>query len=218
MSEKKISIPKYSLCEELINSITHGIGAALAVAAIVLCVVRAAHHADAWQIVSGAVYGAMMTLMYTFSTVYHALAPNKGKKVMRVLDHCGTFLAVAGSYTPYMLVSMRGPLGWTIFGIIWGLTALAIVMNALDVDRFSIACAFINLIMGWGILGAIVPLSRVLHSTGLLMLVLGGVCYTVGAVLYVIGAKKKFFHSIFHVFVLAGSILHFFSIFFYVII
>ena len=218
MSKKKqISLPDYTLGEEITNAVTHGIGAALSVAAVVLCVVRAASVRDPWMVVSGAIYGAMMIIMYTFSTVYHALAPNKGKRVMRVLDHCGVFLAVAGSYTPYTLVSLRGPLGWTIFGIIWGATVAAIVFNAIDVDKFSIASAVINLVTGWGILAAAVPLSRVITGAGLALLIGGGLCYTVGAVLYVLGEKRRYFHSVFHIFVLAGSVMHFFSIFFYVI-
>ena len=199
------------------NAISHGVGALFAIGALVLCVVKSVLHADPWAVVSSAVYGATLILMFTLSTIYHALKINKAKRVFRVLDHCGVFLVVAGSYTPYTLVSLRGPLGWTIFGIIWGFTIVGIVFNAINVDRYSIVSAIINLITGWGILLAVVPLSRVLPRLGLSLLFIGGLCYTIGAVLYALGAKKKFFHSIFHVFVLIGAILHFFSIFLYVI-
>ncbi|MCI8332716.1 MAG: hemolysin III family protein [Clostridiales bacterium] len=212
-----IRIPTYSLHEELMNAISHGVGALFAIGALVLCVVKSALHADPWAIVSSAIYGATLVLMFTLSTIYHALKINKAKRVFRVLDHCGVFLVVAGSYTPYTLVSLRGPLGWTIFGIIWGFTILGIVFNAIDVDRYSTVSAVINLITGWGILLAVVPLARVLPGLGLSLLFIGGLCYTVGAVLYALGSKRKFFHSIFHVFVLIGAILHFFSIFLYVI-
>ena len=195
------------------NAISHGVGALFAIGALVLCVVKSVLHADPWAVVSSAVYGATLILMFTLSTIYHALKINKAKRVFRVLDHCGVFLVVAGSYTPYTLVSLRGPLGWTIFGIIWGFTIVGIVFNAINVDRYSIVSAIINLITGWGILLAVVPLSRVLPRLGLSLLFIGGLCYTIGAVLYALGAKKKFFHSIFHVFVLIGAILHFFSIF-----
>jgi len=199
------------------NAISHGVGALFAIGALVLCVVKSVLHADPWAVVSSAVYGATLILMFTLSTIYHALKINQAKRVFRVLDHCGVFLVVAGSYTPYTLVSLRGPLGWTIFGIIWGFTIVGIVFNAVNVDRYSIVSAIINLITGWGILLAVVPLSRVLPRLGLSLLFIGGLCYTIGAVLYALGAKKKFFHSIFHVFVLIGAILHFFSIFLYVI-
>ncbi|MCI8589605.1 MAG: hemolysin III family protein [Clostridiales bacterium] len=212
-----IRIPTYSLHEELMNAISHGVGALFAIGALVLCVVKSAVHADPWAVVSSAVYGATLVLMFTLSTIYHALKINKAKRVFRVLDHCGVFLVVAGSYTPYTLVSLRGPLGWTIFGIIWGFTIVGIVFNAINVDRYSIVSAIINLVTGWGILLAVVPLARVLPPLGLSLLFTGGFCYTIGAVLYALGAKKKFFHSIFHVFVLIGAILHFFSIFLYVI-
>lgn len=217
MSRRTIKIPKYSLSEERINSISHGAGAALGVAALTLCVVFSALHGDPWAVVSSAVYGGTLVIMYSLSAIYHALRITPAKRVFRVLDHCGVFLVLAGSYTPYTLVSLRGPIGWTIFGIIWGFTVLGIVLNAIDVDRFQGISAVINLVTGWGILFAVVPLAEVLPMPGLLLLFTGGACYTVGAVLYVMGSKIPYFHSVFHLFVIAGSALHFFSIFLYVI-
>ena len=217
MSKEKVSIPGYSLSEELLNSISHGSGAVLGIAALTLCVIKAALSGDAWAVVSAAVYGGTLVIMYTLSCIYHALKINRAKRVFRVLDHCGVFLVLAGTYTPYTLVSLRGPLGFTIFGIIWGFTVIGIVFNAIDVDKYQGVSAIINLITGWGIVFAIVPLARVLPFTGLVLLIVGGACYTVGAVLYALGARIPYFHSIFHLFVIAGSALHFFSIFWYVI-
>lgn len=217
MKKSPVKIPVYSLCEELINAISHGAGALLGVAALVLCVIRSALHADPWAVVASAVYGGTLVIMYTMSTIYHALKINRAKRVFRVLDHCGVFLVLAGSYTPYTLVSMRGPIGWTVFGVIWAFTVVGIVFNAIDVDKYQAVSAIINLVTGWGILFVVVPLSRVLPAPGLALLFSGGLCYTVGAVLYAVGSKKPFFHSVFHLFVIAGSALHFFSIFWYVI-
>lgn len=214
---KNVCIPRYSLCEELINAISHGSGALLGIGALVLCVVRSVLHGDPWAVVSSAVYGGTLILMYTMSAIYHALKINRAKRVFRVLDHCGVFLVLAGSYTPYTLVSLRGPIGWTIFGIIWAFTVIGIVFNAIDVDKYQAVSAIINLVTGWGILFAVVPLSRALPAPGVVLLFAGGVCYTVGAVLYALGSKREFFHSVFHLFVIAGSALHFFSIFWYVI-
>ena len=204
MKKPTVRIPAYSLHEELMNAISHGVGALFAIAALVLCVVKSALHGDPWAVVSSAVYGTTLILMFTLSTIYHALKINKAKRVFRVLDHCGVFLVVAGSYTPYTLVTLRGPVGFTIFGIIWAFTILGIVFNALNVDRFIIISAVINLITGWGILAALKPLVHALPAFGVTLLLSGGVFYTLGAVLYAIGSKKKFFHSVFHVLYSSG--------------
>ena len=217
MRKKAVQIPHYTLSEELINSISHGAGALLGIAALTLCVIFSALNGNAWAVVSSAVYGGTLVIMYTMSTVYHALRINRAKRVFRVLDHCGVFLVLAGTYTPYTLVTLRGPIGFTIFGIIWAFTIVGIVCNAIDVDRYQTMSAIINLVTGWGILFAVVPLSKLLPLPGLILLVVGGACYTVGAVLYALGSKLPYFHSTFHLFVIAGSVLHFFSIFLYVI-
>lgn len=190
MKKPTVRIPAYSLHEELMNAISHGVGALFAIAALVLCVVKSALHGDPWAVVSSAVYGTTLILMFTLSTIYHALKINKAKRVFRVLDHCGVFLVVAGSYTPYTLVTLRGPVGFTIFGIIWAFTILGIVFNALNVDRFIIISAVINLITGWGILAALKPLVHALPAFGVTLLLSWRRLLHLGAVLYSMVKKE----------------------------
>lgn len=213
----RISIPKYTLGEELISAISHGVGALLGIAALVLCIVKSCNPFDGYKLASSIVFGLTVTLLYLMSCLYHSLKVNKAKRVFRVIDHCTIFLLIAGTYTPYTLVSLRGTLGWWIFGIIWGIAILGIVLNAVNLKKFaklSVAC---YLIMGWIIVFAYQYMVQVMHPTALSLLIWGGVAYTVGAVLYAIGSKKKYFHSVFHFFCLAGTILHFFSIYLYVL-
>ena len=213
----RISIPKYTLGEELISAISHGVGALLGIAALVLCIVKSCNPFDGYKLASSIVFGLTVTLLYLMSCLYHSLKVNKAKRVFRVIDHCTIFLLIAGTYTPYTLVSLRGTLGWWIFGIIWGIATLGIVLNAVNLKKFaklSVAC---YLIMGWIIVFAYQYMVQVMHPTALSLLIWGGIAYTVGAVLYAIGSKKKYFHSVFHFFCLAGTILHFFSIYLYVL-
>ena len=209
--------PVYSLAEELMSSISHGVGTLLSVAALVVGVVLAALCSDAWGVVSMAVYGAALVILYSMSTIYHGLRPNKGKRVLRVLDHCSVFLLIAGTYTPLTLVSLRGPVGWVLFGIVWGAALLGIVLNAVSLNRFKIFSMICYIAMGWVIIFAFQPLVAVMRPGGIALLLAGGVAYTIGAVLYGLGRKIKYMHSVFHFFVLAGSILHYFCILFYVI-
>lgn len=213
----RISIPKYTLGEELISAISHGVGALLGIAALVLCIVKSCNPFDGYKLASSIVFGLTVTLLYLMSCLYHSLKVNKAKRVFRVIDHCTIFLLIAGTYTPYTLVALRGTLGWWIFGVIWGIAVLGIVLNAVNLKKFaklSVAC---YLIMGWIIVFAYQYMVQVMHPTALSLLIWGGVAYTVGAVLYAIGSKKKYFHSVFHFFCLAGTILHFFSIYLYVL-
>jgi hemolysin III len=218
MSLKKIELHKYSLAEELISSISHGVGALLAVAALVVAVVLAAIYNNARCVVSVAIYGASLILLYTNSTIYHALRPNAGKKVFRIIDHCSVFLLIAGTYTPFTLVTLRGSVGWTLFGVIWGAAVLGIALNAVDMKKFAKFSMVCYLLMGWAIIFAVKPLLAHMAAGGLILLLVGGAFYTFGAVLYVIGRRKKFIHSVWHFFVLAGSITHYFSILFYVVL
>ena len=213
----KVSIPEYKLSEEIVNSITHGIGAALAVAAMVLCIVKSAIHGDPWAVVSSCMYGTGTIMVYVISCVYHALKRNKGKKVLRVIDHCDIFFMIACTYMPYCLVSLRGVMGWILFGIVWGLAAIGIVFNAIDVDKYERASTFVYVLIGWCVIVLIKPLIEAVTLTGVIYLVLGGVLYTVGAVVYAVGENVKYMHSVFHLFVIAGSVFQFFSIYFYVI-
>ncbi|MCL2518020.1 MAG: hemolysin III family protein [Oscillospiraceae bacterium] len=212
-----ITIPKYSLSEELINAILHGIGASLGITALVLCVVKSAIHTGAKAVVCSCIYGASLIVLYMMSTMYHSLKPNRAKKVFRVIDHCSIYFLIAGTYTPFTLVAIGGAWGWVLFGIVWGCTALGITLTAVNIQKFKVFSMIAYIAEGWVILIAFNQLLKAVEFGGVLLLLLGGVLYTVGAVLYGIGKKIKYFHSIFHMFVLAGSILHFFSIFFYVL-
>ena len=213
----RITIPKYTLGEELINSITHGIGAGLGIAALVLSIVKSCSPLDGYKLASSFVFGLTTTLLYLMSCLYHALKVNKAKRVFRVIDHCTIFLLIAGTYTPYTLITLRGMTGWLLFGIVWGVSILGIVLNAVSLKRFakmSVAC---YIALGWVVLFASRQLVASIDRMGLGLLLAGGIAYTVGAVLYGIGARKRYFHSIFHFFCLIGTAFHFFSIYFYVL-
>ena len=212
---EKISIPNYTLGEELMNAISHGVGALLSIAGLVLLAVKSS---TAIATVSSVLYGSIMIVLFTISCIYHALSPHlKGKKVLRVIDHCNVLMMVAGTYLPISLSLFGGALGWGLFGFVWALTIPVVVLTAVNVDKFSALSVIDNLILGWGILLLIGPLRSVCPLKGIWLLVGGGVAYTVGSVLYGLGAKKKWFHSIFHFFVLLGALLHFFFIYFYCI-
>lgn len=213
-------LPTYTKGEEIFNMTSHIVGGVLGIVATTLCVIMAALNHNVYGIVSGAIYGVTMILLYTISSIYHGLSPKTmSKKVFQVLDHCSIFLLIAGSYTPVALCTIRSvsPLhGWLIFGIIWGAAALGITLNAIDLQstkKFSMIC---YLLMGWCIIFRVDLLLKSMHRNGIILMVAGGIAYTIGAVLYGIGRKKKYFHSIFHLFIVLGSLLQFFSILFYV--
>ena len=211
----KINIPKYTLGEELVNSISHGLGAGLAIAALVLLIIRAN---SAIGIVTGVIYASIMIILYIVSCIYHALSPKlKGKKVFRVLDHCNVLLMVAGTYTPICLSLLGGSLGWIVFGIVWGITIFAIVLNCINIEKYKKICLACNLLLGWAALIIIKPLIEACPVNGLILLIGGGVVYSIGAILYGIGKKKRYVHSVFHFFVIGASILHFFMIYLYVV-
>ncbi len=212
----RIAIPHYTLGEELMNSISHGVGALFGIAALVLCVVRAAQSGDPYRIVSGSIFGFTVLILYLMSCLYHALKVNKAKRVFRVIDHCTIFLLIAGTYTPYTLVSLRDSVGWWVFGVIWATAIVGIVLNAVSLKKFSKISVALYLIMGWMIIIAYQPMVQAIPSGGMKLLVWGGVAYTLGAILYGIGSRKKYFHSIFHFFCLIGTVLHFLSIYLYV--
>ncbi len=213
-------LPTYTKGEEIFNMTSHIVGGALGVVALVLCVVFAAVRHNVYGVVSGAIYGSTMILLYTMSSIYHGLKPNlHAKKVFQVLDHCSIFLLIAGSYTPFALCSIRSVdlvAGWTIFGVIWGFAVLGIVLNAIDIKKFKVFSMICYLIMGWCIIIKASILPKVLGKAGLILLVSGGIAYTLGAILYGFGKKHKYMHSIFHLFILLGSLLQFFCILLYV--
>lgn len=215
--KEKIEIPKYSLCEELLSAISHGIGGLLSIAALVLCVVFSAIHHNAYAVVSRVIYGSCSIILYTMSTLYHSFKVNNAKRVFRILDHDSIFLLIAGTYTPYALVALPKTIGWVVFGVIWACAILGIALNSIDLKKYKKFSMFLYLVMGWMIIFTFKTLVKSIDIAGIYLMLSGGMMYTIGAIFYGIGKKKKYMHSIFHFFVLAASILFFFSIFLYVI-
>ena len=211
----------YTKGEEIFNMVSHIVGAVFGIVALVLCVIFSAIHHNAYAVVSSCIYGVSMIVLYTMSSIYHGLNPNKkGKKVMQVLDHCTIYLLIAGSYTPFALCTFReydAKIGWILFGGIWAIAVLGIVLNAIDLKRYKVFSMISYLAMGWAIICKANLLPQLLGNNGTILLVLGGVAYTVGAILYGIGRKHKYMHSIFHLFIVLGSVLQFFCILLYVI-
>lgn len=213
-------LPAYTRGEELFNMISHIAGAALGVAALVLCVIVSAVKGDAYGVVSGAVYGSTMILLYAISSIYHGLTCQTPKKVMQILDHCTIYFLIGGTYTPILLTAIRRvnpSAAWMLFGLVWGLAALATVLTAVDLKKYSVFSMICYIGMGWCIVLAPKALMTALPVPGLVLLFAGGIVYTIGAVLYGVGKKHRYMHSVFHLFVLAGSILQLFCILFYVL-
>ena len=218
-TEKTHSTPKYTRGEERLNMISHIVGGGLGVAALLACVIVAAFHQNVWGIVSGAIYGFTVILLFTMSSIYHGLDIGLPKRVFRILDHCTIYVLIAGTYTPVLLNRFREAYpwdAWLIFGVIWGLAILGITLNAINLRRFMVFSLLCYLFMGWIAVFRIGILIEVLGATFFVLLLIGGVLYTIGALFYVVGRRKKFMHSVFHLFVVAGSILHSVAIAIYV--
>jgi hemolysin III len=207
---------KYTFGEELANSITHGLGIGLSIAGLVVMVVISAINGDAWHVVSSAIFGSTMILLYTASTLYHSFQNPNVKRAFRVLDHSMIYLLIAGTYTPFTLVTLRGGWGWSLFGVIWGLALTGIGFKLFFTGRFPKISTIIYVIMGWLALIAIKPLIDTLPNGGLFFLFAGGVSYTLGVVFYV-WHKMPYHHAVWHLFVLGGTVLHFFAILLFVI-
>lgn len=197
--------------EEIFNSVTHGIGTLLSIAALVLLIVFAAIKGDAWHVVSFSIFGSTLVLLYLSSTLYHSFTKEKLKNLFARFDHAAIFLLIAGTYTPFLLTALRGTLGWTMFGIIWAVAISGVVIRSIYLTRFRKFMVGLYLTMGWMVVVAIGPLVKNLPSISLLFLMLGAVMYTVGVVFYA-WRNLKYGHGIWHLFVLAGSILHFFAV------
>ena len=204
---RQLNLPIYSVGEEVFSSVTHGAGALLAAAALVCLLVFSPH--TPLNVVSLSIYGGTMFLLYTVSTLYHALGITKAKKVFQILDHCTIFLLIAGTYTPVLLLGIGGLLGWAFFVAIWAAAALGIVLNAVDMNRFKKLSLVSYICMGWSAVLVMRPLFDRLTILEMVFLLAGGVFYTVGAVLYGKGGKIPYMHSVWHLFVLAGSASHF---------
>ena len=214
-------LPIYTKGEEIFNMTSHIVGAVLGIIALVFCVTISAIHRDAYAVVSSSIYGTTMIILYTMSSIYHGLSPKtRGKKVMQVLDHCTIFLLIAGSYTPFALCSFREYnliLGWTIFALIWAMAILGIVLNEKKKKKYKVFSMICYLVMGWAVIFRADLLPKLLGTNGLILLVAGGIAYTIGAILYGLGRKHKYMHSVFHLFIVLGSFLHFLCILLYVV-
>lgn len=202
-----------SIGEEIFNSITHGIGTLLSIAALVLLVVVAAIKGNAWHVVSFSIFGSSLVLLYLSSTLYHSFTREKLKNLFVRFDHAAIFLLIAGTYTPFVLTTIRGALGWSLFGIIWGLAITGMVIRSIYLTRFRKLMVGIYLAMGWMFLMAIGPIVRNLPASSVAFLFIGGACYSIGVIFYA-WRGLKYGHGIWHLFVLAGSIMHFFSVFY----
>ncbi len=200
---------------ERMNSITHLLGVVLAVVGLIFLVARAALTGDPWKIVSCSIYGGTLVTLYTSSTLYHSIK-GASKKVFQKLDHSAIYLLIAGSYTPFTLVTLHGPWGWSLFAVVWGLAVIGILQDLLFAKRRGILSVMIYLLMGWIAMVAIRPLSRALPGAGMTLLVAGGLFYTIGVIFYALDKKLAHSHGIFHLFVLAGSACHYFTIYLYV--
>ena len=200
---------------ERFNSITHLVGAALALAGSVVLVVLAARGGDPWKIVSFSIYGVMLVALYVFSALYHSVR-GPAKDVLRKFDHCAIYLLIAGTYTPFTLVSLRGAWGWWMFGVIWGLALAGISQEIWLAKGARILSLIIYILMGWLAMVAVMPLWRALSPAGFAWLAAGGACYTLGIVFYALDHKVRHGHGLWHLFVLGGSICHFFTVLLYV--
>jgi hemolysin III len=211
MTDGARTLPAYTRGEELFNMITHIVGAGLGLVALIACVIVAAFTQNVWGIVSGCVYGASVVFLFTVSSIYHGLRIEKPKRVFRVIDHCTIFILIAGTYTPIVLNRFRVIYtwdAWVIFGAIWGFAAIGVVLNSIDLRRFQAVSMVCYLGMGWMVVLKINRLVDVLGSLFFSLILTGGILYTIGALFYLLGKRKKYMHSVFHLFVNVASILH----------
>ncbi|HSQ89701.1 PAQR family membrane homeostasis protein TrhA [Romboutsia sp.] len=214
---KDIEIIKYySPIEEKINITTHAIGFILSIVAFVLLVTHANLHGDVWHIVSFSIFGASLIILYAASTFYHSAKKSELRNRLKIFDHASIYILIAGTYTPFTLVTLNGTIGWVIFGTSWGLALTGIILKFFFTGKYNLISTIMYVLMGWVIVFAIKPLINNLPLEGLLWLLAGGIFYTIGAILYSI-KKIKFNHAIFHMFVLSGSFCQFMSVFFYVL-
>jgi hemolysin III len=207
---------QYTLKEEIINSVTHGIGACMGIAGLTILVMIASLHGDVWHITSVAIYGSTLIILYLASTLYHGFQKPKIKQALKVFDHSAIYLLIAGSYTPFLLISLRGSLGWSLFGIVWGLAVLGIGSKIFFMHRFKKLSVLGYVLMGWLCVFALKEMITQIPIEGIVLLVCGGLAYTVGVIFYAL-ERLPYNHAIWHLFVMGGSICHYFAILFYVL-
>lgn len=214
------SLPDYSRGEEIFNMVSHIVGAAFGIVACATCVVKAFLCGDGYEVTAAFLYGISMILLYTMSSVYHGLHEGTAKRVLQIMDHCSIFVLIAGTYTPVALCGLRSVipwLGWTVWGVVWGVSALGITLNAIDLKKFEKLSLALYIILGWCIILTGKTAVEALGMGCMLLMLIGGIAYTVGAVFYAVGEKRRYMHSVFHLFTVAGSLLHYFAILFYVL-
>lgn len=201
----------FSKEEEISNSITHGIGVILSIAALVILIAFASLYGNVWHVVSFTLFGATMLLLYTSSTLLHALKPGKAKDFFEIMDHSSIYFFIAGSYTPFLLVAVQNATGWTLFGIVWGLAIAGTIFKAFFVKKFLFTSTLLYVVMGWLIVFVWDDLVAAVHPTSLILLIIGGLLYTIGAIFY-IWKLFKHHHAVWHIFVLSASVCHFFAV------
>ncbi|NMD38453.1 MAG: hemolysin III family protein [Christensenellaceae bacterium] len=220
MRKKEWHLPKYTEGEELINMISHIVGGVFGIVVLLMCVIKSSLKGDIYAIVGSVIYGISMITLYTMSSVYHGLKPGMAKKIMRILDHCAIYLLIAGTTTPVAMVAIRAinPLvAWIFLGVEWGFAIIAIIFNAIDLKKFAVFAMICNLFMGWAVIFIWKIAIQAMSYRGFMLMLIGGIIYTVGAIIYGLGKKQKYMHSLFHIFVLLGSFLQFISIYKYVL-
>ena len=213
-------LPAYTTGEEIFNMVTHIVGGAFGIAYLVLCVIMSAVHHNPWGVVSSCIYGASVICLFTMSSVYHGVTHKTAKKVLQIIDHCTIYFMIAGTYTPITLVALRPEhpvLAWVVFGVVWGISALAVTLNAIDLKQYKVFSMICYIGLGWCIVFAWPQTVAAIPLGGIVLLIGGGVLYTIGAVLYGMGKKHRYIHSIFHIFVVLASVAHFFTILFFVL-
>ena len=210
-NKSEAAFRELTIREEIFNSITHGIGTLLSIAALVILVLFAVTKGNGWHIVSFSIYGSSLVLLYLMSTLYHSFTAEKLKNLFARFDHAAIFLLIAGTYTPFLLTSMRGVIGWTMFGIIWGTAVTGVVIRSIYLNRFKKLMVALYLVMGWMFVFAAKPMFQSLPVSSIVFLFLGGISYSVGVIFYM-NKKIKYSHGIWHLFVLAGSAFHFFAV------
>ena len=213
-------LPDYTRGEEIMNTVTHIVGGGLGILVLLLCLIRSLLRHNPMGIVTSVIYGFSMIALYTVSSVYHGLHPNMGKKVLQIIDHCTIYALIAGTYTPIVLCSIapvRPWIGWGLLILEWGLAALAITLTAIDLKKYNVFSMICYIGMGWAILPFLKLMTELLTMPGFWLLLSGGIAYTIGAVLYGIGSKMRWMHSVFHIFVVIGSLLQFLCILLYVL-
>lgn len=206
----------YSKGEEIANSLTHGLGVLLSIAGLIVLLIYAAINGTAVHVVSASIFGSTLILLYTASTLYHSFQSPRAKRVMRILDHSGIYLLIAGTYTPFTLISLNGAWGWSLFGVVWGLALAGVIFKIFFTGRFNAVSTIIYLGMGWIAIVAIKPMLELIPTGGLLWILAGGLAYSFGVIFYA-WKKLPYAHAVWHMFVLGGSVCHFFAVLLYVI-